>query len=365
MELSLFAERLAAFRRKASLSQNQAAEALSVSRQAVSKWESGRAAPSLTCLAALAALYGVTPDELLTGQPAPEAEKTSLLFAPDDPFAERLRALRAERGLSQGALAEALSVSRQSVSKWERGEAEPDAERLVLLSSLLAAPVSLLLPAKPTASSPAPPDGISSAPASGAPTAPEETNEKVSTGDRSAGGVKTPDGYIGSDEREDSARSNGDTEPSVSAETDDSAKPDSAKPDSAKPAEPGEKSRNPVRGEKKPLPSLSSLSSPPQSLGERVRRNLSLYRALLGQKKRPAGKKKTAGGAKCRETEPRAEKKSKKIAFRTIAEPGPNDPACVYVNKEDGKLRTILPFLAAIPVSAAVIALLIKKEYKK
>lgn len=355
MELSLFAERLAAFRRKASLSQNQAAEALSVSRQAVSKWESGRAAPSLTCLAALAALYGVTPDELLTGQPAPEAEKTSLLFAPDDPFAERLRALRAERGLSQGALAEALSVSRQSVSKWERGEAEPDAERLVLLSSLLAAPVALLLPAKPTASSPAPSDEIAAAPAAGAPTAPEETNEKVSTGDRSAGGEKTPDGCIGSDEREESARSNGDIEPSVSAETDDSANP----------AEPGEKSRNPVRGEKKPLPSLSSLSSPPQSLGERVRRNLSLYRALLGQKSKPAGKKKTAGGAKCRETEPRAEKKSKKIAFRTIAEPGPNDPACVYVDKEDGKLRTILPFLAAIPVCTAVIALLIKKEYKK
>ena len=34
---------------------------------------------------------------------------------------ERLAALRKEKGLSQEALGEALGVSRQAISKWERG----------------------------------------------------------------------------------------------------------------------------------------------------------------------------------------------------------------------------------------------------
>ena len=36
-------------------------------------------------------------------------------------FAENLRELRKERGLSQEDLAELLDVSRQAVSKWEQG----------------------------------------------------------------------------------------------------------------------------------------------------------------------------------------------------------------------------------------------------
>jgi transcriptional regulator with XRE-family HTH domain len=41
------------------------AESLGVSRQAVSKWESGSADPSTSNLVALAKLFGVTPEELL------------------------------------------------------------------------------------------------------------------------------------------------------------------------------------------------------------------------------------------------------------------------------------------------------------
>lgn len=41
---------------------------------------------------------------------------------------ENISRLRAARGMSQGDLAEALDVSRQSISKWETGgtEAMPD-----------------------------------------------------------------------------------------------------------------------------------------------------------------------------------------------------------------------------------------------
>lgn len=42
--------------------------------------------------------------------------------------------LRTQRGLSQGDLAEALDVSRQSVSKWETNASTPDLDKLVKLS---------------------------------------------------------------------------------------------------------------------------------------------------------------------------------------------------------------------------------------
>ena len=49
-------------------------------------------------------------------------------------FGEKLQRLRAQAGLSQDQLAELLDVSRQAVSKWERSEAMPEAEKLVRIS---------------------------------------------------------------------------------------------------------------------------------------------------------------------------------------------------------------------------------------
>lgn len=47
------------------MTQEFVAEAIDVSRQAVSKWESGQSDPSTTNLMALAKLFQVTPEELL------------------------------------------------------------------------------------------------------------------------------------------------------------------------------------------------------------------------------------------------------------------------------------------------------------
>lgn len=49
---------------------------------------------------------------------------------------QRLTELRKKKGLSQDALAEALGVSRQSVSKWETDVSVPDLDKLVKLSDL-------------------------------------------------------------------------------------------------------------------------------------------------------------------------------------------------------------------------------------
>lgn len=60
-------------RKKAGLSQEALAEKLGVSRQAVSKWETGEAVPELSKLVLLAAAFGVTTDWLLSeSEPEPE-----------------------------------------------------------------------------------------------------------------------------------------------------------------------------------------------------------------------------------------------------------------------------------------------------
>ena len=51
-------------------------------------------------------------------------------------IANRFQQLRKKHNLSQEELAEKIGVSRQAVSKWERAEASPDTDNLILLSKL-------------------------------------------------------------------------------------------------------------------------------------------------------------------------------------------------------------------------------------
>ncbi len=67
-------EKLYELRRAAGLSQEELAEKLSVSRQAVSKWENGAAQPELSKLVELSRLYGVSVDVLLSLEEAEKAE---------------------------------------------------------------------------------------------------------------------------------------------------------------------------------------------------------------------------------------------------------------------------------------------------
>lgn len=69
-------ENIQRLRRQAGLSQEALAEKLGVSRQAVSKWESGAALPELEKLAELAQLFSVRLDELV-GLTAPNAPETA------------------------------------------------------------------------------------------------------------------------------------------------------------------------------------------------------------------------------------------------------------------------------------------------
>ena len=48
----------------------------------------------------------------------------------------RIQSLRKEHNMSQGDLADALDISRQSVSKWETDTATPDLDKLLKLSEI-------------------------------------------------------------------------------------------------------------------------------------------------------------------------------------------------------------------------------------
>ena len=69
-------ERLAQLRKDHGLSQNDLADKLNVSRQAISRWEQGTAVPSSDNLIYLSRLYGITLDELVYGKEEIEIEQT-------------------------------------------------------------------------------------------------------------------------------------------------------------------------------------------------------------------------------------------------------------------------------------------------
>ena len=60
-------KRIAALRREKALTQEELAEKLGVSPQAISKWENDQTCPDISLLPLLANLFDITVDELLTG----------------------------------------------------------------------------------------------------------------------------------------------------------------------------------------------------------------------------------------------------------------------------------------------------------
>lgn len=61
-------------------------------------------------------------------------------------FAERLRAARKERGLTQGALADALGTTRDNISAYELGRNEPTISTLAAIAKFFGRPADSFLP---------------------------------------------------------------------------------------------------------------------------------------------------------------------------------------------------------------------------
>ena len=72
-----FQERLYSLRKGRGISQEELANAVGVSRQAVQKWEAGTSTPDIQNLSALADYFGVSLDYLVRGVEIPQAESES------------------------------------------------------------------------------------------------------------------------------------------------------------------------------------------------------------------------------------------------------------------------------------------------
>ncbi len=123
---------LRALRQRARLTQRDLAIALDVTPSMVHRWERHGATPSTPHLVRLAAVLGVTVDDLL-GQLAPKT--TDVVPAGDAP--PTLRALREAAGLSQWQLSVRLGVTEGAVSRWEAGTRLPQPRYLAPLAQLL------------------------------------------------------------------------------------------------------------------------------------------------------------------------------------------------------------------------------------
>ena len=325
MNQTVIAERLISLRKKAGLSQSAVADLLAVTRQAVSKWESGKASPSLEAYAALAALYKTTIEAIITGKDY-EGE-CDLDTIEGSFFAERLKNLRIKRALSQGEVSEALSVSRQSVSKWERGESEPDAERLIALSQLFRTPLSLLLPYTKKKLVVIPDEE---------PIVEETVVEEPVVEEPVVEEPVVEEPIVEEPVVEESVVEESVVEESVVEE------PVVEEPITEEPVVEEPVTEEPIVEED--APTITRRQDEPT---KKRYRDMLRRAALLRKKKKE---------------EPTEEETDGTPPFRTISDVGPNDPAYVYVGKDDKKLRTVLPLLAAIPLAAAALALIFKKK---
>lgn len=90
--------RIAALRRSSGMSQAVLANQLQVSPSAVGMYEQGRREPSAETLVAMARIFGVTTDYLLTGQPSDSRDSTALNQAVLHTLSEAEETLPKRRG---------------------------------------------------------------------------------------------------------------------------------------------------------------------------------------------------------------------------------------------------------------------------
>ena len=93
---SIIAENIVQLRKNSGMTQIELAEKLNYSDKAVSKWERGESVPDISVLKAIADLFGVTVDYLITADHDPEELKSDLLSE------ERQKKLNRTHGVIMG-----------------------------------------------------------------------------------------------------------------------------------------------------------------------------------------------------------------------------------------------------------------------
>lgn len=127
MELN---EKLCSLRKEKRMSQQELAEALNVSRQAVSRWETGVSVPSMENLLALSRAFGVSVNEFINGdalKPGKEKEEKKA----KEPISHRPL-----RNVFLMILAVAVTVAMIEIVCFARKRAEPVNQNVVRFQEL-------------------------------------------------------------------------------------------------------------------------------------------------------------------------------------------------------------------------------------
>ncbi len=74
-----FSEKLKSIRKKSGMSQEKLAEKIGVSRQAITKWETGAGIPDIENMIAVSALFNISLDELLSNEKV-EKNQTDYIY---------------------------------------------------------------------------------------------------------------------------------------------------------------------------------------------------------------------------------------------------------------------------------------------
>ncbi len=107
--------------------------------------------------------------------------------------ANRLLQYRKQNKLSQEELAEKIGVSRQAVSKWERAEASPDTDNLIMLSKVYGVTLDELLNAPEEKEEPEAKEEVKTEDADTAENAPEDNNNNNKSSVSFRGGIHVND----------------------------------------------------------------------------------------------------------------------------------------------------------------------------
>lgn len=101
---------LASLRKGRDMTQQQVADILGVSNKTVSKWESSAGLPDIGALPALAALYGVTADDILAGETRPRAVSDGNVQREVETYLERRGKLRFRIGYAATVMVMAVAL---------------------------------------------------------------------------------------------------------------------------------------------------------------------------------------------------------------------------------------------------------------
>lgn len=114
--------RLKLLREEKGLTQKELADILKLSASSIAMYESGKRDPDTSTIKSLAVLFNCNTDFLLGLSNYRDVSK--------------LRMVRVESGLSQDEVAKNLGISRDTLSKYETGELEPNVDTLVKLANM-------------------------------------------------------------------------------------------------------------------------------------------------------------------------------------------------------------------------------------